>query len=230
MTQPVVLISPNAIAREGLSRIIASADFTIVSAGPEVSDIDWNSCSDEILAVLDTGQSARQAGMVNEVLMVSPRARCVVLVDEFDYEGMVQCFEQNAQGYIVKDMPCSPLITSLQLASLGEKIVPAGLIEVVLRQSTYPLSAQADNQQIDRANLSQREMDVLCCLTAGYPNKLIARQLDVSEATVKVHVKAILRKLKVGNRTQAAMWGTSRGISANSAPVQAPVQARATLN
>jgi two-component system nitrate/nitrite response regulator NarL len=112
-------------------------------------------------------------------------------------------------------MPCSPLITSLQLASLGERILPSSLLDVVLRQSSYPLSTQSDAPQIDRANLSQREMDVLCCLTAGYPNKLIARQLDVSEATVKVHVKAILRKLKVGNRTQAAMWGTSRGISNN---------------
>lgn len=230
MTHPVVLISPNAIAREGLSRIMASADFTIISAGPEVSDIDWNSCTDEVLAVLDTGHGSRQAGMVNEVLTYSPRARCVVLVDEFDYDGMVQCFEQNAHGYIVKDMPCSPLITSLQLASLGEKIVPSSLLEVVLRQSSYPISAHTDNQQIDRANLSQREMDVLCCLTAGYSNKLIARQLDVSEATVKVHVKAILRKLKVGNRTQAAMWGTSRGISANPAPLQSPIPAPPLMN
>lgn len=230
MTQPVVLISPNAIAREGLSRIIASADFRIVSSGPDVSDINWDCCSEEILAVLDSGHSPKQAMMVNEVLTVSPNAKCVVLVDEFDYDGMLQCFEQKAQGYIVKDMPCSPLITSLQLASLGEKIVPSGLIEVMLRQSAYPLAAQADSQQIDRANLSQREMDVLCCLTAGYPNKLIARQLDVSEATVKVHVKAILRKLKVGNRTQAAMWGTSRGITANAAPAQPQMQITATLN
>lgn len=220
MTHPVVLISPNAIAREGLSRIIAAADFDIISAGPEVSDIDWNACSDEILAVLDTGPSPRQAEMINEVLALSPTARCVILVDEFDYDGMLQCFEQNAQGYIVKDMPCSPLITSLHLASLGERIVPSSLLDVVLRQSSFPISAHADNQQIDRANLSQREMEVLCCLTAGYPNKLIARQLDVSEATVKVHVKAILRKLKVGNRTQAAMWGTSRGIGASPASLQ----------
>lgn len=230
MTHPVVLISPNSIAREGLSRIISSADFTIISSAPIVSDINWDACDDEVLAVLDTGHRAGQASLVNEVLTVSPKARCVVLVDEFDYDVMLQCFEQNAQGYIVKDMPCSPLITSLQLASLGEKIVPSGLIEVVLRQSAYPLSGQADSQQIDRANLSQREMDVLCCLTAGYPNKLIARQLDVSEATVKVHVKAILRKLKVGNRTQAAMWGTSRGITANAAPAQPQMQISATLN
>ncbi|MDB5725747.1 MAG: DNA-binding response regulator [Novosphingobium sp.] len=215
MTHSVVLISPNAIAREGLSRIISSADFHLVSSGAAASDIAWAACDDRILAVIDAGHDSHPAQGVGQVLDHNPQALCVVLVDEFNYDGMIQCFEQNARGYIVKDMPCSPLITSLQLASLGEMILPAGLLDVVLRQSAFPPSPQGDGQKIDRANLSQREMDVLCCLTAGYPNKLIARQLDVSEATVKVHVKAILRKLKVGNRTQAAMWGTSRGISAN---------------
>jgi two-component system nitrate/nitrite response regulator NarL len=212
MTNSVVLISLNAIAREGLALIISSADFTIVSSGPTAADIDWSACEQEVLVVIDAGPNARQSDEVAEVLDHHPGARCVVLVDTFDYVAMLECFERNAQGYIVKDMPCTPLMASLQLASLGERIVPSSLLDVVLQQSAYPATVQADDQQLDRANLSQREMDVLCCLTAGYPNKLIARQLDVSEATVKVHVKAILRKLKVDNRTQAAMWGNSRGI------------------
>ena len=64
---------------------------------------------------------------------------------------------------------------------------------------------------MEEAKLSVRERDVLCCLMAGYSNKVIARELDVCEATVKVHVKAILRKLDVSNRTQAAMWASTRG-------------------
>lgn len=215
MSNSVVLISPNAIAREGLALIISSADFAIVSSGPAAANIEWTACEPEVLVVIDAGTSTRQSDEIGEVLSRHPGARCVVLVDTFDYEAMLQCFESNAQGYIVKDMPCTPLMASLQLASLGERIVPSNLLDVVLRQSPYPTAVQADDHQLDRANLSQREMDVLCCLTAGYPNKLIARQLDVSEATVKVHVKAILRKLKVDNRTQAAMWGNSRGIGAS---------------
>ena len=54
--------------------------------------------------------------------------------------------------------------------------------------------------------LSNREAEILHCLMQGAPNKIIARQLDVAEATVKVHVKAILRRISVANRTQAAMW------------------------
>lgn len=217
MTDSIVLISPNAIAREGLSQIMASGDFTVASSGPAAADIDWGSCCRDVLAVIDTGHSPRQADAVVDVLTLHPGARCVVLVDQFDFEGMLQCFQKDAQGYIVKDMPCSPLIAALRLASLGERILPSGLLDIVLRQPTHAITASTDERQISEANLSHRELDVLCCLTAGFSNKLIARQLTVSEATVKVHVKAILRKLKVGNRTQAAMWGTVRGMSAQPA-------------
>ena len=56
------------------------------------------------------------------------------------------------------------------------------------------------------SRLSGREAQILHCLTKGASNKLIARDLGVAEATIKVHVKAILRKVKAANRTQAAMW------------------------
>jgi two-component system nitrate/nitrite response regulator NarL len=57
--------------------------------------------------------------------------------------------------------------------------------------------------------LSTREAEILHCLTEGAPNKIIARKLAVAEATVKVHIKAILRKIGAANRTQAAMWATT---------------------
>jgi two-component system nitrate/nitrite response regulator NarL len=57
--------------------------------------------------------------------------------------------------------------------------------------------------------LSSRESEILQCLMQGAPNKVIARKLDVAEATVKVHIKAILRKIRVANRTQAAMWAVN---------------------
>ena len=62
------------------------------------------------------------------------------------------------------------------------------------------------------SGLSPRETEVLRCLADGASNKMIARKFDLAEATVKVHVKAVLRKLKLGNRTQAAMWASERGL------------------
>lgn len=60
-------------------------------------------------------------------------------------------------------------------------------------------------------NLSSREIEVLMSLSRGNSNKEIARKLEISDATVKVHVKAILRKLRIKNRTEAALWATSAG-------------------
>jgi two-component system nitrate/nitrite response regulator NarL len=63
--------------------------------------------------------------------------------------------------------------------------------------------------------LSSREAEILHCLMQGAPNKIIARKLEVAEATVKVHIKAILRKIRVTNRTQAAMWAVAHLPAAN---------------
>jgi two-component system nitrate/nitrite response regulator NarL len=217
MMRAIVLISPNAIARSGLSQIAVSGDFTVACFGATAADIDWASCDHDILTVVDAGHRPRQVDSIIDVLTYQPEARCVVLVDEFDFDGMLECFAKGAQGYIIKDMPSSPLIASLQLASRGERVLPSNLVEIMLRQPGRAIAEKPDEQQIDEAKLSQRELDVLCCLMTGSSNKEIARQLELSEATVKVHVKAILRKLKVGNRTQAAMWGTVRGVFAQNA-------------
>jgi two-component system, NarL family, nitrate/nitrite response regulator NarL len=67
--------------------------------------------------------------------------------------------------------------------------------------------------------LSTRETQILNCLRQGAPNKAIARRLDVAEATVKVHIKAILRKIGVANRTQAAIWASQRATQRGGASV-----------
>lgn len=61
--------------------------------------------------------------------------------------------------------------------------------------------------------LSERESDIIRCLVHGKTNKLIARHLGITESTVKVHLKTILRKLRVSNRTQAALWAVQHGFS-----------------
>ena len=70
--------------------------------------------------------------------------------------------------------------------------------------------AESKLSELTACKLSAREAQILGCLREGAPNKLIARKLGITEATIKVHVKAILRKIGVTNRTQAAMWASQR--------------------
>jgi two-component system nitrate/nitrite response regulator NarL len=83
----------------------------------------------------------------------------------------------------------------------------------------------------DMPRLSDRERCILNCLIAGDSNKTIARKIDIAEATVKVHVKAILRKVRVQNRTQAAIWAMSNGLSISTIGhgSHAPAAAEATI-
>jgi len=128
-------------------------------------------------------------------------------------DTMVRCFDLGAHGYIIKSIKSEPLSTALKLVSLGEKVLPSALVEALVGHEKGPVSFVDNSHDVKDANLSSRERDVLCCLMEGYSNKVIARKLEVCEATVKVHVKAILRKLDVQNRTQAAIWAKSRGVS-----------------
>jgi two-component system nitrate/nitrite response regulator NarL len=83
--------------------------------------------------------------------------------------------------------------------------MPSNLAEFLPTHPNLGLSP-GTSQSMKQAGLSLREIEILACLVSGQPNKIISRQLEISEATVKIHVKAILRKVGVQNRTQAAIW------------------------
>src|SRR6185437_5415304 len=113
-------------------------------------------------------------------------------------------------------------IRSLELVMMGETVLPPAFLSYVVGRQGARLSddgpVKNDNETIlvreidDPApQLSPREKSILRCLIEGDSNKAIARKMDIAEATVKVHVKAILRKIRVHNRTQAAIWAINNG-------------------
>jgi two-component system nitrate/nitrite response regulator NarL len=193
----------------------------VLCATATAEDIPDSSTASPFLAVVDEPRVARQQAVVERLKAHFSNAKIVILADRFDFDAVVSCFRAGAEGYIVNAMKSQPLMTALRLVSLGEKVMPSDLVEELEHRQFSTSSPVLPQNEIVNANLSPRERDVLCGLMAGYPNKSIARQLDVCEATVKVHVKAILRKLKVSNRTQAAIWASHNGI-ADSQDGQAP--------
>ena len=127
-------------------------------------------------------------------------------------------FRAGADGYLFEQISRDALIKSLDLVMLGVTILPAALMRLVgedheMDSEDDPAvpAAQTEVPTFDHMprKLSQQETRILRCLMQGEPNKIIARQFDITEATVKVHIKAILRKICVRNRTQAAVWAQS---------------------
>jgi two-component system nitrate/nitrite response regulator NarL len=91
----------------------------------------------------------------------------------------------------------------------GEKVLPGALADVLVSNDRDFISGKLLNDQVD---LTARERRILQCLVHGDSNKVIARILDITEGTVKVHLKTLMRKIAAGNRTQAALWAQSHGI------------------
>ncbi|WP_181832707.1 helix-turn-helix domain-containing protein [Bosea caraganae] len=116
----------------------------------------------------------------------------------------------------MKTINCSTLIKSLELVMLGESIFPSAILTRMADEHGLDIEIE-DEIAVEEPpilhssrSLSAREMQILQCLVRGQSNKMIARNLDIVEATVKVHIKAILRKIHVQNRTQAAIWAVNR--------------------
>ncbi|WNO54216.1 response regulator transcription factor [Stakelama saccharophila] len=164
-----------------------------------------------MMFVLDQGSDNYSQDDIRGLQARYPGSRIVLLAENFDFDNMVAAFRAGAHGYIVKDIPCESLVGSLQLVALGERVLPGALVDRLPSSPAIGSALPAASGEIQEL-LSDREIEILRCLVIGYPNKLISRRLDISEATVKVHVKAILRKLKVQNRTQAAIYALHHGI------------------
>jgi DNA-binding CsgD family transcriptional regulator len=127
-------------------------------------------------------------------------------------------FQAGANAYFDSEERCDAFIKALELVMLGETILPQELLFYVRypqvddaspkvdRYLTEPTAKMPQLAELEWPQLSFRENCILRCIVEGASNKVIARKIDITEATVKVHVKAILRKVRVRNRTQAAIW------------------------
>ncbi len=210
------LICSNPLLGTGLRHILFGTQFEIdhdISAADGV--LPGHRAEPPALVIVEANRPSHSAAeVIRPVREWFPTARIVALADRFDLDMVWQARDAGADGFCLTASDREVLLTSLQLAMLGECVLPTSLVRAVLDAASLgAVSAlrserSADPRLVDpkASRLSAREAEILRCLTGGASNKMIARKLDVTEATVKVHVKAILRKLGAANRTQAAMW------------------------
>jgi DNA-binding NarL/FixJ family response regulator len=218
-----ILIGKSVLLRSGLSRILRSANFHILASVSCADDIQASTIRQQqpLFIVVHIGDDFDVAVEQIEFLKSRhPDGRVAVVADHHSPRDLVSAFRAGANGYFV-DMTYGAFIKSLELVMMGETIFPRALLSIALDPASEPLrkaAAKDNNDQtiVVTANdgaltpqLSSRERSILRCLINGDSNKRIARSMDIAEATVKVHVKAILRKIRVQNRTQAAIWGAN---------------------
>jgi DNA-binding NarL/FixJ family response regulator len=236
-----IVLGNNSLLREGLATILRSANFRVLASVSNADDLVSRKIRSR-QALFVVAQTGTDFGTVIEQIKhlrnKHPRARIVIMADQYRPADLVTAFRAGANGYFVDILSCDVFIRSLELVTLGRR--PPAFLSFVLASEGAQLEQQvgqsqesgltpsaatnnltisaptndliptAPNEDTLAPQLSGREKSILRCLIEGDSNKAIARKLDIAEATVKVHVKAILRKIQVQNRTQAAVWGMNK--------------------
>jgi two-component system nitrate/nitrite response regulator NarL len=156
----------------------------------------------------DAGESQTEG--IGQIRAAAPPTRIVVLTETIRVARLAEALSAGVDGYLLKDMSADALHQSLRLVLLGEKVFPTDLARLLTSDWMMGRNDVPHAGHINR--LSHREMQILGYLLNGAQNKQIARDLQICEGTVKVHLKAVLKKIGVQNRTQAAIWAVSQGV------------------
>jgi two-component system nitrate/nitrite response regulator NarL len=216
----VLFVDPHRLMREGIRSLMQGTCFQIVadSANPKdaLQKIADGLCVDLVLADLPRTNGDAES-LLRGVRRMAPGAKLVFLTDQFESQLLASLCEEGVCGLLKKDISTTALLHSLELVMLGEDVFPIDFrclpgksSQAVTAENVVPASNSDTN------DLSSREVEILHCLTGGLANKLIARKLAVAETTVKAHIKTILRKINVDNRTQAAVWCLTRDLEVRS--------------
>jgi DNA-binding NarL/FixJ family response regulator len=198
----ILTVDDHPVLREGISSIIAcEPDLTLIaeaSNGKEAIEIFRRERPDVTLMDL---QMPEMNGIdaIAAIRSEFPRARIIVLTT---YRGDVQAvrsFRAGASGYLLKSMLRKDLIETIRAVHLGQRRIPP---EIALEIAEH----HTDD------TLSDREIEVLRQVASGKANKIVAAQLNITEETVKAHMRSILVKLRANDRTHAVTIALKRGI------------------
>lgn len=207
----ILIVDDHPLFRRGVRQLLEMepgfAPIAEASSGQEAIRIATETEPDLIL--LDLNMDGMNGIDVLKALRAAGTASRIVLLTVSDAEDdVVAALRAGADGYLLKDMEPEDLLARIRQAAEGRMVVSEHLATTLAAAVGGKRGAGAD--AID--SLTRRELDILSALAKGASNKMIARRFDISEGTVKVHVKNLLKKLQLRSRTEAAVWAVRHQI------------------
>lgn len=206
MTAPIriLIVDDHPLMRKGLAQLIAlESDMLVVgeaASGQEA--VGFIAGEQPDLVILDLNMSGMNGIQTLKALRdAGCRARITMYTVSDNHEDLSRALRAGADGYLLKDMEPESLIDAIREILDGQVTVSPQLSSAMAR-------ALRDNASpsLDISSLTEREQQILQLIAEGQSNKRIARSLDIAEATVKVHVKHLLKKLNMHSRVEAAIW------------------------
>lgn len=204
-TSSIMLVDDHPLLRKGLRQLITLGDDMEVVAeasngadaitlanehDPDLILMDLNM---QGMDGLETLRRMREDGISSRIVMLT--------VSDAD-EDVLNAISSGADGYLLKDMEPEEMLAQIERALTGKMVLSESVTQVLATAIRNPLV----KQDIEKDSLTQREWEILKLIAKGMSNKLIARELDISDGTVKVHVKHLLKKLHLRSRVEAAVW------------------------
>ena len=207
--QTILIIDDHPLFRKGLMQLIQTAEeFNIVgeaSGGMDGIALARSLKPDMIL--LDLNMKDMSGIEVLQALKPADiDSRIIMLTVSDNAEDLVAALRAGADGYLLKDMEPEDLLANIRSAGLGRMTLNdklTGMLARALNEGVRPKS-------LGEAGLTEQEEKILDQLSTGKSNKLIAHELGITEGTVKVHVKHLLKKLNLKSRVEAALWAIGK--------------------
>jgi len=205
----VLVVDDHPLFRKGVAQLLAMEPSIEVvgEAGNREQALALAQRHDPDLILLDLNLKAESGLDILAALKSDDPSRRVVMLTVSDAaDDLIGAIRAGADGYLLKDMEPEHLLDRVRAALAGETVIGEALaarLAGALRQEAQEL---ARGVRRDLAALTEREQQVLRCLADGQSNKRIARALSITEGTVKVHVKNLLKKLSFRSRVEAAVW------------------------
>ncbi len=209
-TIQVMLVDDHAMVRAGLKVLLEQFDGIEVvgeaANGFQAIELVQQLLPDVILMDLSMpGMDGIEA--IKRIITILPGQHILVLTGFLDEERLIQAIQAGAQGCVDKTIPPEDLVQSIRDVYAGKPSLSSGLAWHILRR----MNGNEIRQQ-KKDNLTEREIEVLRLLTQGRLDEEIARELVLTEVTIRTHISRILTKLGLENRVQAALYGLRSGL------------------
>ncbi len=210
----ILLIDDHTLFRAGLCDLLTRRKIEVVAAvgsGSEGLKIAADETSLDIILLDMRMPEMDGISVLKKLKLIKPDLPVAMLTTSSDESDLVGALRNGAQGYLLKDMEPDELVVALQDIISGKTIVAPDLA-TVLASAVQAESQPKVEKEDPFAILTPREFEILTLLAEGQSNKVIARNLGISDGTVKLHVKAILRKLNISSRITAAVMAVEHGV------------------
>ena len=201
----ILLVDDHPMLRQGVAQLIEmEKDLQVVEqAGDGQEAIEKTARLNPDLVLLDLNMKGMSGIETLRVLKDKNATTKVVIFSVSDSQSdVITALKAGADGYLLKDSEPEDLLPAIKQAAMGEQVFSPELARIMARA----LREEESETSTNMIELTPRETSIIGLIAQGKSNKLIARELSIAEATVKVHVKHLLKKLSLSSRVEAALW------------------------